>query len=146
MPKPGRNDPCPCRSGKKYKRCCLERDQAAAAAMPKAPAARQLTQPLGWIEDDDFDDLSNSVIDLLDQGRIEEAERACYELQKRYPGMPDWMERRGQVEEARGNYAEAARHYQKAAEFVEGREGYDPEVGESLREMAADMTGKAAGA
>lgn len=25
--KPGRNDPCPCGSGLKYKRCCLERDQ-----------------------------------------------------------------------------------------------------------------------
>jgi len=24
----GRNDPCPCGSGKKYKKCCLERDQA----------------------------------------------------------------------------------------------------------------------
>ena len=23
MAKPGRNDPCPCGSGKKYKRCCL---------------------------------------------------------------------------------------------------------------------------
>ena len=23
MSKPGRNDPCPCRSGKKYKKCCL---------------------------------------------------------------------------------------------------------------------------
>lgn len=22
LPKPGRNDPCPCGSGKKYKRCC----------------------------------------------------------------------------------------------------------------------------
>jgi hypothetical protein len=26
--KPGRNDPCPCGSGKKYKQCCLERDGA----------------------------------------------------------------------------------------------------------------------
>ena len=25
-PRPGRNDPCPCGSGKKYKRCCLEKD------------------------------------------------------------------------------------------------------------------------
>ena len=24
----GRNDPCPCGSGKKYKKCCLARDQA----------------------------------------------------------------------------------------------------------------------
>lgn len=27
--KPGRNDPCPCGSGKKYKRCCLAREGAA---------------------------------------------------------------------------------------------------------------------
>jgi hypothetical protein len=27
MPEPGRNDPCPCGSGKKYKKCCLARRQ-----------------------------------------------------------------------------------------------------------------------
>lgn len=26
-PKIGRNDPCPCGSGKRYKKCCLHRDQ-----------------------------------------------------------------------------------------------------------------------
>ena len=26
MAKIGRNDPCPCGSGKKYKKCCLEKD------------------------------------------------------------------------------------------------------------------------
>jgi len=26
--KTGRNDPCPCGSGKKYKKCCLARDEA----------------------------------------------------------------------------------------------------------------------
>ncbi|MBI5193059.1 MAG: SEC-C domain-containing protein [Nitrospirae bacterium] len=25
MNKPGRNEPCPCGSGKKYKRCCLSK-------------------------------------------------------------------------------------------------------------------------
>jgi SEC-C motif/Protein of unknown function (DUF2384) len=29
MPKVGRNDPCPCGSGKKYKRCCLNKIEAA---------------------------------------------------------------------------------------------------------------------
>ena len=29
MAKPGRNDPCPCGSGKKYKKCCLTNDEAA---------------------------------------------------------------------------------------------------------------------
>jgi hypothetical protein len=26
-PRPGRNDPCPCGSGKKHKRCCLDADR-----------------------------------------------------------------------------------------------------------------------
>lgn len=26
-PKIGRNDPCPCGSGKKYKKCCMRKDQ-----------------------------------------------------------------------------------------------------------------------
>ena len=28
MPDIGRNDPCPCGSGKKYKKCCADKDQA----------------------------------------------------------------------------------------------------------------------
>lgn len=30
-PRIGRNDPCPCGSGKKYKKCCMEREQAQAS-------------------------------------------------------------------------------------------------------------------
>jgi hypothetical protein len=33
MTKPGRNDPCPCGSGKKYKMCCLTREQAPVAGL-----------------------------------------------------------------------------------------------------------------
>ncbi len=46
--KPGRNDPCPCGSGRKYKSCCLGRDAAEAvrgrqvAPAPGAIDARQL--------------------------------------------------------------------------------------------------------
>ena len=28
MAKPGRNDPCPCGSGNKYKKCCLPKEEA----------------------------------------------------------------------------------------------------------------------
>lgn len=35
----GRNDPCPCLSGKKYKKCCLPGDEAARAADRAQPAA-----------------------------------------------------------------------------------------------------------
>jgi hypothetical protein len=37
--RPGRNEPCHCGSGKKYKQCCLEKDAAeATAARAAAPA------------------------------------------------------------------------------------------------------------
>ena len=45
MAKPGRNDPCPCGSGKKYKKCCLateeavEREQLAEAEAKRAESA-----------------------------------------------------------------------------------------------------------
>jgi hypothetical protein len=35
----GRNDPCPCGSGRKYKLCCLEKDEAKARAA-RAKAAK----------------------------------------------------------------------------------------------------------
>jgi tetratricopeptide (TPR) repeat protein len=38
MVKPGRNDPCPCGSGKKYKRCCAELSSVGAKAPLPAPA------------------------------------------------------------------------------------------------------------
>ncbi len=34
--KTGRNDPCPCGSGKKYKKCCLAKDQASSSQEPAA--------------------------------------------------------------------------------------------------------------
>jgi len=37
--KTGRNDPCPCGSGKKYKKCCLAKDEAAKPAFEPAPGA-----------------------------------------------------------------------------------------------------------
>jgi hypothetical protein len=36
----GRNDPCPCGSGKKYKKCCLPRDEQVRQAMPAGEAQR----------------------------------------------------------------------------------------------------------
>jgi hypothetical protein len=40
-PKPGRNDPCHCGSGNKYKKCCLAKDEAAERdSLVKAKAQR----------------------------------------------------------------------------------------------------------
>ncbi len=38
-PRPGRNEPCHCGSGRKYKQCCLPKDEAEAAKVRAAAAA-----------------------------------------------------------------------------------------------------------
>jgi hypothetical protein len=40
----GRNDPCPCGSNKKYKKCCLAKDEAARAAQLAAEAAARAAE------------------------------------------------------------------------------------------------------
>lgn len=49
--KVGRNDPCPCGSGKKYKRCCMVQDKPGAArasrSAPKPPDQPGIHDPLG---------------------------------------------------------------------------------------------------
>jgi hypothetical protein len=45
--RPGRNEPCHCGSGRKYKHCCLEKDNAEASAARKAAAeAVQQSSPV----------------------------------------------------------------------------------------------------
>ena len=123
----GRNAPCPCGSGKKYKRCCLPVDQAAEVAARRSPEPPARRSPL----DEDIPDfealdrLSNRVPELISQGHIDEAEEVCRELLRRYPDEIDGVERLGHVHEARGELKTAAAHYRRAAAFF--REGGDPE-------------------
>jgi SEC-C motif len=42
----GRNDPCHCGSGRKYKQCCLDKDEAAAREA-RAKAAAEAPAPAG---------------------------------------------------------------------------------------------------
>ena len=48
MKKPGRNDPCPCGSGKKYKQCCL-RTEAAQAEQAAGDRSRAVSKALSWL-------------------------------------------------------------------------------------------------
>ena len=40
-PRPGRNEPCHCGSGRKYKQCCLPKDEAEAAKARATSAAAE---------------------------------------------------------------------------------------------------------
>lgn len=144
MSKIGRNDPCPCGSGRKYKRCCLPRHDAAAAeraAAAAAQAAAHLPPPGGtWEDDDGLDEASNRVVDLVHAGQLDEAEEAARELLRRYPEVHDGFERLAMVYEARGDRRQAAEYYRKALAFMEDHaDGYDVEAIDWMRAQAESL-------
>jgi tetratricopeptide (TPR) repeat protein len=121
MPKVGRNEPCPCGSGKKYKRCCLGKDQAfEREALSTARKARH--------DDDRYDELanaSNAIVDLVDAGRLDDAEAAAHDLLQRFPDVHDGYARLGLIHEIRGNTELAIEYYRKVIAFA--REHPDPD-------------------
>ncbi len=143
MSKIGRNDPCPCGSGQKYKRCCLPKHEAAAAeraAAAAAQAAARLVPPVFDWEDDGLDEASNRVVDLVHAGRLDEAEQAARELLTRYPDVHDGFERLAMVYEARGDRKQAAEYYRKALTFMrENADNYDLEAIDWMREKTESM-------
>jgi hypothetical protein len=67
----GRNEPCPCGSGKKYKKCCLQRDEA------RERENRPVVTPAGR-EDDFIAELLPNVDEAVDQLLIR-VEKGDYE-------------------------------------------------------------------
>lgn len=157
MSKPGRNDPCPCGSGQKYKRCCLQKDQAAdSATLAEAAAARAAQQVhhdhehgpcdfCGHDLEDEEDELthdSNVLVDLVHEGKLDEAERGAREFLVRYPDVHDGYDRLGMVYEARGDKRAAADCYRKVIEFIRSHPeqyGPDPELAITFEQLVAEL-------
>ncbi len=58
MTQPGRNDPCPCGSGKKYKKCCLREESATVGR--ESAFGRALRSTFGW-----FDKRDSELVPML---------------------------------------------------------------------------------
>jgi tetratricopeptide (TPR) repeat protein len=146
MQKAGRNDPCPCGSGKKYKKCCLpmheaderqraaeqnaERDRRAAAHLASLREARAAMLADVADDADELDAASNAAVDLVRAGKLDEAERAARDLLERFPDVHDGWDRLGMVYEARGDNQTAADCYRKVIDFIRAHpddydEGFD---------------------
>jgi Flp pilus assembly protein TadD len=126
MEKVGRNDPCRCGSGLKYKRCCAGKDEELNRAQREAGNARlraedakmdsALTAHLD--EYQRYMHASGSVAALIHAGKLEEAEAAAHDLVERFPDCPDGFDRLGSICEARGDRLGAARWYRKVIDFI----------------------------
>jgi tetratricopeptide (TPR) repeat protein len=163
VPKTGRNDPCPCGSGKKYKHCCLEKDRAAELAPAVAQRIALQTQKANHValrkdyqaellesqvtlqQAQALDAASNAVVDLVHAGRLGEAEQAARELLVRYPEVHDGHDRLGMVYEARGQFREAADCYRKVVEFTRANpEDYDAGFVDGFLELIVKLDACAA--
>ncbi len=112
-----RNDPCTCGSGKKFKKCCIDKPKVV-----QEPSAEYLEI---LKEAQEFDTLSNRVPELIGLGKLDEADEMCRLLMNEYPHMVDGLQRWAEVHEARGNKAEAAEYYRKTYEFMVADGGFD---------------------
>ena len=78
----GRNEPCPCGSGKKYKKCCLERDEALARQNRLCPP-----------REDDFtaellpkvDEAVDRLLIRVEKGQFENVEAGLEALLREHP-------------------------------------------------------------
>jgi tetratricopeptide (TPR) repeat protein len=138
MAKPGRNDPCHCGSGNKYKKCCLAKDEAVArdslvnaqarhdkrAATPRLRelkaeiAARLRMAEEEDLYEDELDAASNAVVNLVRAAKLDEAEAAARDLLVRFPDVHDGWDRLGMVHEARGDSRQAADCCRKVIDFI----------------------------
>ena len=89
MGKIGRNDPCPCGSGKKYKKCCLEKDittpfSAGMSSLPEPPPAAEppsvIQKLLQFVSTDEFSMDREIGMTLFWGGRL--ADRSDEELRR----------------------------------------------------------------
>jgi tetratricopeptide (TPR) repeat protein len=151
MAKTGRNDPCPCGSGKKYKRCCVEKDETAAAIAAAAAQTRQAAARAGTgalmealsEQRNPYDGLveaSNAVMDMVRAGKLDEAEAAANDLLVRFPEVHDGYDRLGMVAEARGDKKLAAAYYRKVVELVrQNSDLYDPQLQANFQKWADEL-------
>jgi len=69
-------------------------------------------------EDDDVDDASHAVVELVQAGKLDDAEAVARDLLTRYPHEPDGWDCLGIVHEARGENRRAADSYRKMLEIM----------------------------
>jgi tetratricopeptide (TPR) repeat protein len=93
--------------------------------------------------DDSDDELtrdSNTVVDLVHEGKLDQAEQAARDLLARYPEVHDGYDRLGMVYEARGEAKQAADYYRKVIEFIRDHpDHYDPDFATTFERMVAKL-------
>ncbi|HYD92520.1 MAG TPA: tetratricopeptide repeat protein, partial [Flavobacterium sp.] len=98
--KPGRNDPCSCGSGNKYKNCCLHTPRSNNPATISQKEMAQATQ-MAWAS--------------FQVGKLEQAELLCHRLIQSFPNHADALHLLGIIALKEGNIELALNYLKKAS-------------------------------
>ncbi|MBI5657962.1 MAG: SEC-C domain-containing protein, partial [Nitrosomonadales bacterium] len=102
MNKPGRNDPCPCGSGKKYKQCCQQRKAPATSGGPDAAALQ-------------------AALEHHRAGRLPQAQAIYQQILQAEPDHPDALHYLGAIASHDGRHRDAAELIAKAVRIRPSR-------------------------
>ena len=127
MQKVGRNDPCPCGSGKKYKHCHMQQDQSRAADAHAAPrqAAPQIPAAI------------NAALAHHNVGRLQEAEAIYRQVLRAEPNHPDALHLLGLIAHQAGKSDLAIELIGKAIKAKPSDPLYHSNLGNMLRERGS---------
>jgi predicted O-linked N-acetylglucosamine transferase (SPINDLY family) len=117
--KPGRNEPCPCGNGKKYKQCCMQRDEASAKALSNEEIS--LSQSL------------QLALSHHQAGRLPQAEAAYRQILSIIPEHADALHLSGVLAYQKGESDTAAELISKAISADPAVADYYNHLGLALR-------------
>jgi len=141
MAKIGRNDPCPCGSGKKHKKCCSVTDDAPAeqAASPSEPSLPHVCDFCGKGLEDDLNDRADLILDELLEGRVDEAEALCHTFIHDFPDEAEGLDLLSMIFEERGQRERALELLRQASDIAHTRPYYDAETRRLMRERIQEL-------
>ncbi len=122
----GRNDPCPCGSGRKFKQCCARLEVAALSAGPSRFAAPAVAAPVRRASRDSDDpiELFKRGNALQAEGRLDEAVASYRRALERKPDYASAHGNLGVLLQRRGLLREAVDCYRRALSFAP----HDPDL------------------
>jgi len=151
MPKdaPGRNDPCPCGSGKKYKKCCLGSDTDAGGPLVEANEPPSLDPPPGsWmagVPPDllQLDDWMHEGEHAVEDGRLERAEELSRKVREGFPDLIHGHYLLGKIRGAQGRWSEAAAAFEEALRVIDAnRQSYRDAVRNEIQSFLDEARAK----
>ena len=125
MKKIGRNEPCPCGSGKKYKQCCMQSDETLSSSKRSDTASEKLR----------VHHIFQLALEHYQAGRLPQAAELCQQILQVEPNHPDALHLLGVISHQRGNSEAAVDLIRKAINARPSEPAYYNNLGAALKEQ-----------